>query len=99
MREKIECFKEYLEDGDERTNKELFILGTICLLAGIVIGFMMAPIKKGISIGSGNNISTDNSYAPSPKDYDDCCSNCEFEDYDCCNNCEDYDKDCCSECL
>lgn len=34
-----------------------FLLSLACLFIGIVAGFMMAPIKKGISIGnnSGNN--------------------------------------------
>ncbi len=34
-----------------------FLLSAVCLLLGVVIGFMMAPIKKGIYCGnySGND--------------------------------------------
>jgi hypothetical protein len=41
-------------------------------LAGVVVGFMVSPVKKGITIGS-NNAVTHNDYSD---DYDD------FEDYE-----------------
>lgn len=39
--------------GDEKvtTNKEYYKTGLICLLLGIIIGFIIAPIKKGIHNG------------------------------------------------
>lgn len=38
-------------------NREKILLGTACFFAGMVAGFLIAPIKKGIHCGnnSGNN--------------------------------------------
>lgn len=40
-------------------NKETLLLSTTCFLAGIVAGFLIAPIKKGVYCGNnnGNNFS------------------------------------------
>ncbi|MGG7165351.1 hypothetical protein [Clostridium ihumii] len=35
-------------------NNEKILLGTTCFLAGIVGGFLIAPIKKGIYCGNNN---------------------------------------------
>lgn len=40
-------------------NKEKVMMGITCFLGGVVAGFLIAPIKKGICCGnnSGNNVS------------------------------------------
>ena len=43
-------------------NKVLF--GASCLLGGIVLGFIFAPIKNGMSIGNNNG----NQYVGNPED-------------------------------
>lgn len=53
-----------------------FLISTICFLLGLVLGFLIAPIKKGIQIGnnSGNNYvakSKDN-YSDDDADFCDC---------------------------
>ena len=35
-------------------NKETLLLSTTCFLAGVVAGFLIAPIKKGIYCGNNN---------------------------------------------
>lgn len=35
-------------------NKETLLLSTTCFLAGIVAGFLISPIKKGIYCGNNN---------------------------------------------
>lgn len=39
-------------------NKEKILLGLTCFLGGVVAGFLIAPIKKGIYCGNncGNNV-------------------------------------------
>ena len=46
------------------------LISTICFLSGIIIGFLFAPIKKGISIGnnSGNNNGNNNGCIPKKND-------------------------------
>lgn len=39
----------------ETKNREMLLLGLACFFAGVCMGFMMAPIKKGISVTAGNN--------------------------------------------
>lgn len=46
----------------EKINK--FLLASTCLLAGVIIGFCFAPIKKGISMGNNNKSHCFNSYVP-----------------------------------
>lgn len=38
-------------------DKETLLLSTTCFFAGVVVGFLIAPIKKGVYCGnnSGNN--------------------------------------------
>lgn len=42
-------------------NKESILLGLSCFFGGMVAGFLIAPIKKGISCGnnSGNNVTSE----------------------------------------
>lgn len=44
----------YFEKPVIRTRNHLITTGLLCFLAGIVIGFLCSPIKKGISICSNN---------------------------------------------
>ena len=39
----------------ETKSREVFWLGMACFFAGVCLGFMMALIKKGISVNAGNN--------------------------------------------
>ncbi len=39
----------------ETKNRETLWLGLACFFAGMCLGFLMAPIKKGISVSCGNN--------------------------------------------
>jgi len=41
-------------------NNEKVLLGLSCFLGGVVVGFFIAPIKRGIYCGnnSGNNVSS-----------------------------------------
>lgn len=41
-------------------NNEKISFGLICLLGGIVAGFLFAPIKKGIYCGNNNGNSVSN---------------------------------------
>lgn len=36
------------------TCTEKLVLGVLCVLAGVIVGFVWAPVKKGISIRSNN---------------------------------------------
>lgn len=54
MREKIAQFKASLGETRTTTNRELFMAGIICLLSGILLGFLFSPIKNGISCGNNN---------------------------------------------
>jgi len=40
----------------ERTSDSFFSAILIGFLSGVIFGFILSPIKKGISIGSNNNI-------------------------------------------
>lgn len=42
------------------TRKKLFTTCTLCMLTGIILGFVLSPIKKGIYF----NISNNGNYAP-----------------------------------
>lgn len=43
------------------TKKEAFFFGGFWLWFGVVIGFLIAPIKKGVEIGN-NNMCDNNTY-------------------------------------
>lgn len=48
--------------GDVTLRKrELWMLGALCLFAGIVIGFVKAPWTHGVTIGSNNGNNSGNS--------------------------------------
>lgn len=35
--------------------RESCLLAAVCLLLGIVVGFLISPVKSGICIGNSNN--------------------------------------------
>ena len=39
----------------ETQKKEKILLGLACFFAGMTTGFLLAPIKKGVSVSCGNN--------------------------------------------
>lgn len=49
-----EAVSEYMETEKTVTKRETLLTGALILCIGVIIGFMMAPIKKGISIASDN---------------------------------------------
>ncbi|ROR25741.1 hypothetical protein EDD66_11098 [Mobilisporobacter senegalensis] len=40
------------------TRGEKVLLASTCILAGIIVGFLIAPIKKGIQCGNNNGNTT-----------------------------------------
>ena len=46
------CRKEF---AMETQKKEKILLGLACFFAGMTTGFLLAPIKKGVSVSCGNN--------------------------------------------
>lgn len=44
----------YLEGQTVKTRRQAWITGTMLFLMGVVIGFLISPIKKGISVCSNN---------------------------------------------
>lgn len=49
-----EAVSEYMATEKTVTKKETFLTGALILCIGVIIGFMVAPIKKGMSIASNN---------------------------------------------
>ena len=48
-------------NGDLTLKKlDFFLIGAICLLAGICIGFLTAPLTRGIRIAIGSNNGSNN---------------------------------------
>lgn len=56
-----ESVTDYFLEDTITSRKKIITLGTICLLIGIITGFLFSPIKKGIYF----NISNNGNYAPS----------------------------------
>ncbi|MBS7007824.1 hypothetical protein [Anaerostipes sp.] len=48
------------------TKKEAFFFGGFWLWLGVVIGFLLSPVKKGVEIGN-NNTCDNNTYAGKEK--------------------------------
>ena len=63
-----ESVSDYFLEDTITSRKKLLTLGTICVLIGIITGFLFSPIKKGIYI----NISDNGNYVPQKKE--DACS-------------------------
>lgn len=61
------CFCKFAEKIKENGNLPLYLICMIVFLIGIIIGFLLAPVKKGISIGSYNQI---DAYPQQFDDYD-----------------------------
>lgn len=45
-----------LIDKAQNDKTTLWLFAAVCFLLGIVIGILLAPVKKGLSIGSNNTI-------------------------------------------
>lgn len=58
--------------------KHNFWFGFAMLLLGVIIGFFMAPMKKGVSV---KNICGNQNWIPEEEDEDCCCEACEDEEY------------------
>lgn len=56
MREKWELWKDEMEEVTTMTKREFLLTAAVCLLGGIVLGFLFSP-RKETTIGSynGNN--------------------------------------------
>lgn len=48
------AISDYMEKPVFRTRKQTLIAGFCLFLVGIVVGFLISPVKKGISICSNN---------------------------------------------
>lgn len=68
LKERATALKEKTADfmsGDfTLTGLDFFLIGAICLLAGICIGLLTAPLTHGVNIGSnnGNNNGNNNGH-------------------------------------
>ncbi|MDE6432944.1 MAG: hypothetical protein K2L07_01795 [Lachnospiraceae bacterium] len=58
---------DYFTEDTTTTRKKILMLGTICTLVGIVVGFIFSPIKKGIYINISNN-NSNNGMSPEDED-------------------------------
>ena len=57
MAEKLKNVTNKLFSGDLTISKgNLWLIGGICLLAGVVYGLLLAPITHGVTIGSNNSV-------------------------------------------
>ncbi len=45
---------EYIKKFKEENGEKVFLYVLVAFLAGVIIGFMFSPIKKGIAVGSHN---------------------------------------------
>lgn len=61
MKQLWEGIKEFF--GRDWTTSEKVLVVICCILFGVVHGFMIAPIKKGISCGNNNGSNNYNDYA------------------------------------
>lgn len=55
----------------ENYSSEIMLLSVVCFLAGVVAGVLLAPVKKGITIGSYNCNNKANNYKNCNYGYDD----------------------------
>lgn len=61
MRQLMENIKDFL--GRDWTLAEKVLVVLCCVLFGVIQGFLLAPIKKGISCGNNNGSNNYNEYA------------------------------------
>ncbi len=64
------------ENFKENNSSEIILLSIACFLAGVVVGILLAPVKKGFAIGSYNGCHNDVS------NYKNCNMNNDDEDDD-----------------
>lgn len=58
MSDFIEELVEFMSESNKKTNTDLCVLGGICVLIGIIIGFLISPVKKGVMVNSPSYINT-----------------------------------------
>lgn len=51
---------EFIRGDVTLTGLDFFLIGAICLLAGICIGFLTAPLTRGIELAIGSNNGNNN---------------------------------------
>lgn len=60
------CYILYLQSWCVEVNgmkkSEIILTGLLCFFIGIVFGFLLSPIKKGIDIGNDSGNTTNNNY-------------------------------------
>lgn len=84
MREKLSATCKKLFDGELTIKKrELWLIGAVCLLVGIVYGLKKAPWTHGVTIGSNNGNNKDCNFG-SECDCGKCGCDCECEEQECC---------------
>lgn len=77
MKNKISETWRKLFQGEVTIGKrELWLVGAVCLLAGIVYGLKKAPWTHGVTIGSNNGNNSGN-YTDKPKSIEDTQEDCE----------------------
>ncbi len=85
--EKVKETAKKLFLGETTVNKrDLWFVGAICLLAGIICGLKKAPWTHGVMIGSNNG------------NYNGDGCNCCGCDCDCDCDCEECCEECCEDC-
>lgn len=90
MREKLSATCKKLFDGELTIKKrELWLIGAVCLLVGIVYGLRKAPWTHGVTIGSNNGNQQDCTFGG------DC--NCGKSGCDCDAEECDAEECCCSD--
>ena len=58
----------------ENYSSEIMLLSVVCFLAGVVLGILLAPVKKGFTIGSYNGCNNE------AKNYKHCTMNADDEE-------------------
>lgn len=58
----------------ENYSSEIMFLSVVCFLAGVVLGILLAPVKKGFTIGSYNGCNNE------AKNYKNCTMNADDEE-------------------
>lgn len=52
------CFCRLAEKIKQNENSPLYLIYMIVFLVGVIAGFLISPVKQGISVGSHNRIET-----------------------------------------
>ena len=72
----METVNDYLTENTVMTKREFWLTVTSCTLAGVLIGIIFSPVKKGLSIfsnnGNGNGCGSGNDYCDDQEDETEC---------------------------